>query len=146
MHAELDHYWNALRTYITSTYHISNPALVYLRDELLSAPGAIAQEPYVESTPRYAGTRRYEDLSVPSEVKEVLSWLGTQGVIFDPPYDHQARALELTVSPPYSDLVVTTGTGSGKTETFLLPILSRVAAEAGSGVSFETRAVSGMVL
>ena len=31
MHAELAHYWSALRTYITSTYHISNPALVDMR-------------------------------------------------------------------------------------------------------------------
>ena len=34
MYEELDRYTNALRTYITSTYHISNPALV----ELLGTP------------------------------------------------------------------------------------------------------------
>ena len=115
MHAELRHYWDALRTYITSTYHISNPALVDMRDELLRRAGAIAQEPYMESTARYTGTRRYRDLSIPLEVSDMLSWLGQRGVIFDPPYEHQAGALELTLSPPFNDLVVTTGTGSGKT-------------------------------
>ena len=146
MYEELQHYSDALRTYITSTYHISNPALVDLRDEMLSRGGAIAQTPYLESTARYAATRRYEDLALPSDVAGLLKWLGAQGVIFDPPYDHQASALELALDPPYRDLVVTTGTGSGKTETFLLPILGRMAAEAVGGQSFSTRAVRALLL
>ena len=146
MYKELQHYTDALRTYITSTYHISNPALVDLRDELLSRSGAIAQAPYLESTPRYAASRRYEDLSLPPDVAELLSWLGEREVVFDPPYDHQARALELALTPPFRDVVVTTGTGSGKTETFLLPILGRMAAEALSGQSFSTRAVRALLL
>lgn len=146
MYEELKHYTDALRTYITSTYHISNPALVDLRNELLSRRGAIAQTPYLESTARYAASRRYEDLSLPSDVADLLSWLGERGVLFDPPYDHQARALELALNPPFRDLVVTTGTGSGKTETFLLPILGRMAAEALSGQSFSKRAVRALVL
>ena len=146
MYEELQHYTDALRTYITSTYHISNPALVDLRDELLSRSGAIAQTPYLESTARYAASRRYADLSLPSDVAELLKWLGERGLVFDPPYDHQARALELALTPPFRDLVVTTGTGSGKTETFLLPILGRMAVEALSGQSFSTRAVRALLI
>ncbi len=146
MHVELQHYWDALRTYITSTYHISNPALVDMRDEFLRRAGAIAQEPYLESTARYAGARRYGDLSIPPDVSEVLCWLGERGVIFDPPYDHQADALEFSLNPPFKDLVVTTSTGSGKTETFLLPVLGRLAAEASVGHSFGTRAIRALLL
>ena len=146
MYKELQHYADALGAYITSTYHVSNPALVNLRDELLSRSGAIAQTPYLESTARYAAFRRYEDLSIPSDVAELLKWLGERGVVFDPPYDHQARALELALTPPFRDLVVTTGTGSGKTETFLLPILGRMAVEALSAQSFSTRAVRALLL
>ena len=146
MYQELQHFTDALRTYITSSYHISDPALVDLREELLSRSGAIAQTPYLESTARYAASRRYKDLSLPSDVAELLSWLGEREVVFDPPYDHQARALELALTPPFCDLVVTTGTGSGKTETFLLPILGRMAAEALSGQSFSTRAVRALLL
>ena len=133
MYQELQRYADALRTYITATYHISNPCLVALRDDLLRRSGAIAQDPYLESTSRYEGSRHFRDLDVPADVADVLGWLGDRGVLFDPPYHHQARALELALSPPFRDLVVTTGTGSGKTETFLLPILGRLAAEAGSG-------------
>jgi ATP-dependent helicase YprA (DUF1998 family) len=146
MYEELRHYTDALRTYITSTYHISNPALVDLRDELLSRKGAIAQAPYLESTARYAASRRYADLSLPSDVTDLLRSLGERGIVFDPPYDHQASALELALNPPFRDLVVTTGTGSGKTETFLLPILGRIASEALGGQSFAKRAVRALLL
>lgn len=146
MYTELRHYADALRTYITSTYHVSHPALVDLRDDLLRRTGAIAQRPYLESTARYAGDRRYADLDIPQAVRDVLNWLGERGVVFDPPYEHQARALEQTLAPPFSDLVVTTGTGSGKTETFLLPILGRLAGEASEGRTFNARAVRALLL
>ena len=46
MYRELQHYRDALRTYINSTYHVSNPALVDMRNELLETcgidyPGAV---------------------------------------------------------------------------------------------------------
>ena len=85
-------------------------------------------------------------LSLPPNIAELLKWLGDRGVLFDPPYDHQARALELSLTPPFRDLVVTTGTGSGKTETFLLPILGRMATEACSGSTFSTRALRALLL
>lgn len=146
MYRELQHYTDALRTYITSTYHISHPALVELREDLLQRTRSIAQEPYMESTARYVGSRLFQDLELSPEVAEVLSWLGERGVLFDPPYEHQARALELTLNSPFKDLVVTTGTGSGKTETFLLPILGRLAAEASAGLTFQTRAVRALLI
>ena len=147
MYEELHQYAAALRTYITSTYHISNPALVELRDELLAREGAIAQRPYIESSARYAARRRFVSFAIPPSVKDLLSTLGERGVIFDPPYDHQASALELALAPEYRDIVVTTGTGSGKTEAFLLPILGRLAAEASVSPSkFATRAVRALLL
>lgn len=146
MYVELGQYVAALRTYITSTYHISHPALVDLRDDLLARQGAIAQIPYIESTARYAASRQYSTLSILQEVRELLTWLGERGVVFDPPYDHQADALELALAPSHRDLVVTTGTGSGKTETFLLPILGRLAAEAATRSSFSARAVRALLL
>ena len=146
MHQELRHYRDSLKTYITSTYHVSNPALVDMRAELLERDIAIAQEPYVESTARYKGTRRFRDLELPPGVSELMDELGEEGLVFDPPYDHQAQALQLALNHPYRDLVVTTGTGSGKTETFLLPILGRLAQEASAGGSFGTRAVRALLL
>ena len=143
---DLRHYRDALRTYITSTYHVSNPALVDLRAELLERHGAIAQEPYVESTARYMATSNFRELKLPPGVSEFLAKLGHQELIYDPPYDHQAQALELALAEPFHDLVVTTGTGSGKTEAFLLPILGRNADEAINCGSFGTRAMRALLL
>ena len=108
--------------------------------------GSIVQEPYIESTARYETAQAFRDLVLPPGVSELLSQLGDQGLLFDPPYNHQARALEFALSPPFRDLVITTGTGSGKTETFLLPILGRLAAEATTSESFSTRAVRALLL
>ena len=146
MQKELRQYRDSLRTYITSTYHLSNRALVDLRAELLDQVGAIAQEPYIESTARYRTTRSFRRVDLPPGLADFFSWLGQKELIFDPPYDHQAEALELALADPFFDLVVTTGTGSGKTETFLLPIMGRLAREAIAGETFETRAVRALLL
>ena len=122
MPQELRHYRDSLKTYITSTYHVSNPALVEVRAELLERDTAIAQEPYVESTVRYKGAQRFRAPLLPPGVSELMDKLGEEGLVFDPPYDRQAQSLELALAHPYRDLVVTTGTGSGKMEAFLLPI------------------------
>ena len=146
MQEELRHLRDSLKTYITSTYHISNPALVDLRDELLDRQGAISQDPYIESTARYTAARKYRQLNLRTGISEFLTTLGHSGVIYDPPYDHQAQALELALGDPFHDLVVTTGTGSGKTETFLLPILGRNAEEADNCESFSRRALRSLLI
>ena len=52
-----------------------------------------------------------------------------KAVIFDPPYAHQAQAIHETLARQ-KNLMIMTGTGSGKTEFFLLPILGKLAIEA----------------
>ena len=146
MQREIRQYRDSLRTYITSTYHISNPALVDMRVELLERVGAVQQEPYIESTARYKASQSFDKLNLPPGVRDLLAELGQFELLFDPPYDHQAEALELALTRPFHDLVVTTGTGSGKTETFLLPILGRSAEEAIAGNTFGTRAVRALLL
>ncbi len=151
MHRELDRYRDGLVAYIEATYHISHPTAVEIRRRLLTRPRQVAQEPYVEATPRYEPGRRYADLTaVPAPVRELLSWLATpEGgrLVFDPPYHHQAEALEQTLGPEHMDLLVTTGTGSGKTETFLLPLLGRLFEEAAARpASFRDRGLRALVL
>lgn len=150
MYQELETFRDSLRQYITSTYHISHPALAQLRHDLLDAPGAIAQAPYLESTPRYVFGERFADLGAPAPVRELLAWLGTPeggGRLFDPPYAHQAAAIEATFASPARDLVITSGTGSGKTESFLLPVLAAAAEEAARAPEqFSERAVRALLL
>jgi ATP-dependent helicase YprA (DUF1998 family) len=126
----------ALRDYIEATYHVSHPALVAQRRALLEEVGVIHQRPYLESTPRYKTGSALRDLGLDAAVLEMFSAVskeeGDLGVlIHDPPYQHQADATARSLVHGRS-LVVTTGTGSGKTECFLLPILGKLAREASS--------------
>ncbi|MCY4516194.1 MAG: DEAD/DEAH box helicase [Acidimicrobiaceae bacterium] len=147
----IDEIRRALQDYIEATYHISHPALVEQRKKLLDEPGAIFQAPFLESTPRYKTGKRYSDLSIPDAAKELLQVMATpssdrEPLIYDPPYSHQAAAIEATVSDR-KNLVLTTGTGSGKTESFLLPILSKLAIEAATKPeSFAKPAVRAVLL
>ena len=50
---------SSLRDYIEATYHISAPALIEQRKELLDRPGVIHQIPYIESTPRYQSGEKF---------------------------------------------------------------------------------------
>ena len=126
----------ALKDYIEATYHISHPSLVEQRKQLLEEPGAIYQAPFLESTPRYKAGRALADLHIHDAAKELLLAMAEPteyrgALIHDPPYRHQAAAIEATVSDGRS-LALTTGTGSGKTESFLLPILSKLAIESAT--------------
>jgi ATP-dependent helicase YprA (DUF1998 family) len=147
---EIEHMREALASYIEATYHLSDPKVVALRRKLLTDHG-VAQTPFIESTPSYAGHRKYADLSLPKGVSAFLTDLAekSEDLLFNPPYEHQAEALEHTTHSDAagSGIVVTTGTGSGKTESFLLPVLARLADEAlNRKAHFGTRAVRALLL
>lgn len=141
----------ALRDYIEATYHIGHPGLVAQRRARLEEEGVLFRAPYIESTPRYTAARRFADLEIPDAAKSLFALMaqpqderGT--LLYDPPYTHQAAALEAT-SRDGSSLVVTTGTGSGKTESFLLPILAKLAVEAaGDPHSFAHPALRAILM
>lgn len=123
-----------LTDYIEATYHIADPALVEQRRRLLAEVEGIFQEPYLESTPRYAFGPRYEEMKdVPAAAREAFIRMSDSSVgkplLFNPPYKHQAEAIETTLCGK-RNLMIMTGTGSGKTEAFLLPILGKLAIEA----------------
>lgn len=142
----------ALRDYIEATYHVSHPTLVAQRRELLEQPGVIHQRPYLESTLRYKTGEPFANLGLPAPVLEIFSAVSfpsgdLRQLIHDPPYQHQAASVRKSLVEGCS-LVVMTGTGSGKTECFLLPILGKLAREAREhGEVFRTTpAVRALVL
>ncbi len=128
----------ALRDYIEATYHISAKSLINRRKALLNTPGVIHQVPYLESTPRYETGMRFSEMAgLPAAALEAFSAVshaqgGLPKLIYDPPYKHQSEAVRGSLIDR-RNLVVMTGTGSGKTEAFLLPILGKLAREASSG-------------
>lgn len=123
-----------LTHYIEATYHISHPNIVQQRRELLGQIGGIFQVPYLESTPRYKSAKPYtQNHILPEAALEALQLLSDETIgkpiIYGSPYLHQLEALEETLNSG-RNLMIMTGTGSGKTESFLLPILGKLAIEA----------------
>jgi ATP-dependent helicase YprA (DUF1998 family) len=122
-----------LRRYLEAQYHIRNSALIEEREMLLKEPGGISQRPFIEVTPSYSVSGNFSGLKAPATVtgllQELVGWKPGVGVY--PPYRHQADALEhfFANGADGDDLVVATGTGSGKTETFLYAILGALALE-----------------
>ena len=117
--------------YLRAQYHIWDEALIHERDRLISEVGSTFQEPRLEATPQYASGRPYADLHVPAIARSILSRASEIDSTGIPKiaYTHQCAAVEKFVGEK-RDLVVATGTGSGKTESFLMPILACIAIEA----------------
>lgn len=126
-----DQLHQTLASYLESAYHIRNTSLISERRRLFEETGIIAQEPYVEATPSYQVGRPYDELPIPKKAREILSQLANLEPsvgIYRRPYQHQAEALVEFLGKG-KDIIVATGTGSGKTESFLMPILGTLVIE-----------------
>ncbi|MHC9242901.1 DEAD/DEAH box helicase [Pseudomonas aeruginosa] len=115
--------------YLSAQYHIWDEWLISERNRILEGIGNTYQEPRLEATPQYAQGPDYADLDIPGEAKAILKCAANapNTGIPERAYSHQSRAIEHFLHG--KDLIVATGTGSGKTESFLMPILSSLAIE-----------------
>ncbi|RKZ56070.1 MAG: DEAD/DEAH box helicase [Candidatus Parabeggiatoa sp. nov. 2] len=117
--------------YIKSAFPLRYRALAEERNLMLQRTGIISQPALVEPMPIYPSSGM--DLStaaaqLPPKYRDIAQ-LGQ--MLFEPGmelYKHQWESM-LQVLENNKDLVVTTGTGSGKTECFLLPLLAKLAHE-----------------
>ena len=129
----VEHLKESVASYLESQYRISHPLVFEERGTLLRRQGVIAQDPFIEATPAFATARYLRELEQirPDAFPQGLSELMEHGIPMDrfPLYTHQEEAL-LSSFGESPNLLVASGTGSGKTEAFVLPILARVLREA----------------
>jgi len=142
-------------TYTETAFRIRNPGVAKERRALLESPGTLCTELLLEPIPRYETDCKIESLVHDSPedprlpefsplerrafVDLALSGLLDSEETADGTlrsrvsafeiYKHQAQMLKRGVQEGNPG-VVTSGTGSGKTESFLLPIFARIAKEA----------------
>jgi ATP-dependent helicase YprA (DUF1998 family) len=124
-----------LRNYIKSDYLANSETLLLYADDLIgelcSKHTNIAREPYIETSASYkkiTGGIKNSSL-IEKGVKDSLLKLIQENLgIFNDPFEHQVFALERFMAG--RDLFVSTGTGSGKTECFLWPIIAKCFDEA----------------
>lgn len=125
-----------IKRYIRSAFKTDSPSFEKERAELLDRAGVLFQEPYIEPLPAYRTGRRVSELSeadLPGLSKaavDAFQAILEGGLLSDrfPLYEHQLSMLRQALSGRHS--VVVTGTGSGKTESFLLPVIANLVKEA----------------
>ena len=121
----------ALENYIKSQYFGKSPILLSAIQGKLDQEGVLYQKPYVESSPAYKSVPNGIQLSenLPDWLKEYFKELSDANLgVYPSPFCHQVSALEAAYEG--QDLFVATGTGSGKTECFMWPLMAKLACEA----------------
>jgi Lhr-like helicase len=127
--------------YYDTAYRLNSPEVMAERAAILRQRGVIFGQPFLELLPQYplAGDHDGAERNVRESIQragapEFLHELIEKVVLGDVPrpprlYAHQEEALKASFRDG-DNVVITSGTGSGKTEAFLLPIFARLAAEA----------------
>ncbi len=116
------------RDYLASTVHFADEGFQRQLTEILATPGTLAKGPYLEATPPYSQGVSVRSLVEGGELcRSMLRLGGGDRGKFDPDrnlYVHQVRAIRKALAG--RNYIVATGTGSGKTECFLLPIVNDI--------------------
>lgn len=129
---------DSLELYIRTAFRTRFPGFENERRDLLRAPEVLAQEPWIEPMPRYKSSgKTVADLDaadLPGFANADVARFKTlvqAGLVGNfPLYSHQLEMLRRGVAG--ENLVITSGTGSGKTESFLLPLFAYLLKDAAS--------------
>ncbi|MEZ6128732.1 MAG: DEAD/DEAH box helicase [Planctomycetaceae bacterium] len=134
--------------YINSAMPLRDPALQADRNRLLTAAGRLCQPPRIEFVPRYPERCNLQTACGELGLSADLSELAACGLfpVDRNLYEHQFACLK-AVAVEQQHMVVTTGTGSGKTECFLLPLFHALLDESRKWTGRNRqRAMRGLIL
>ena len=124
--------------YISTLFHISDKDYSAQFVAALQEEGAVSKGPYLAVSDSYKTGKSLEQMIEEGEASPLFRNLegdipdGEKEIQIDRGlYLHQERALRKTNQG--KNLIVTTGTGSGKTECFIIPIINHLLREAEKG-------------
>jgi len=104
------HVEQGIKDFLRSTFPVTTPFFSTIFERLLNEPGNVFKGPYL-------------DIQLPfQQGKGGIGYFPDLPMQF-PPYLHQERSFDRLSGPNPQATIVATGTGSGKTECFLYPIL-----------------------
>lgn len=136
-----------LENYIKSQFFGKSPLLLSAISSRLDEEGVLYQQPYIESSPAYVTVEHgLQAANIPAWMRSFFEKLADANLgVYTSPFKHQIDALETAVQG--KDLFVATGTGSGKTECFMWPILAKLTQEAKeSPTSWSQRGVRVLIM
>ncbi|MGC4960928.1 DEAD/DEAH box helicase [Gordonia sp. DT101] len=120
------------RRYLKTLLAPRVPELATAFDSAIDGSDLLTKGPLLEVTPPYAPGASLGDLIEDGTLHADFSLLDSDALPMTRPlYQHQETAIRKVVGG--RNLVVSTGTGSGKTESFLVPILNSLVEERAKG-------------
>lgn len=127
------------RSYLATEFRASDERLRRALDAALDEPGFLAQEPFFQAHRPFKDGAAWSALGLDAALAKTM-----QKRAGDPhTYLHQSDAIAHLLAPAATPLVVTTGTGSGKTECFLLPVIQNAIEDA---VRFKRNGVTALLV
>ncbi|CAB1252923.1 ATP-dependent RNA helicase SrmB [Clostridiaceae bacterium BL-3] len=136
-----------LANYIKAQYFAENDLLLEATKSMLNEEGVLFREPFIEATQNYkVEIEEFKNADLDENIKRYLDYLIKNKLgVFDTPFSHQVKALEAFYHD--KDMLVTTGTGSGKTECFLWPILTEMIRQAAADINnWEQEGIRALIL
>jgi len=119
--------------YLKTAYPFQDDNLRRQFWQALEQPDLLVKGPLLETTPEFTKGCSIKQLVEQDVLNNGFEYLCGKGLPFERPlYLHQDQAIR-KLCQGKRNLVVTTGTGSGKTETFLIPILNHLLQEEKNG-------------
>lgn len=118
--------------YYDTAYELRDETIMAERQRLLRGGTTLLQQPYIELIPDWKSADSTISATCQAAAVPDLAGLLAAGLMRDVPhlYHHQEQALLESLAGRH--VVITSGTGSGKTEAFLLPVLARLVIESRS--------------
>jgi ATP-dependent helicase YprA (DUF1998 family) len=120
------------RRYLSSLLAVRDPKIDAALREAIDGTDMLDKGPYLEATPPYAPGKSARELVSEGVLAPSFTDLAGDALPLDRPlYVHQEQAVRKVAAG--RNIVVATGTGSGKTESFLIPILDSLVREREQG-------------
>lgn len=136
----IDYIRDAYLRYYDSAFWMRDQAVMDERRKILLSDGVMAREPLLEAVPQYPSTDPIGEACAKAGLDPLVG-ANLAKVIFGASdvrlRKHQAQSLFTAIAGDaegHRNVVVTSGTGSGKTESFLLPLISSLMQERAGGL------------
>jgi hypothetical protein len=107
------------KDFLLTEFRAKDPKLKESLEREIEKPGFLAQEPFFQAHRPFKEGKKWQDLSIDKKLAKVMESKSKSQYC----YLHQSQSIDNLLSDTATPIVITTGTGSGKTECFLLPVI-----------------------
>lgn len=114
------------KSHIRTEFRARDKKLREALERELDVPGFLAQHPFFQAHRPFRAGKPWAELGLDAKLARVLEERSQAKTAFL----HQSDAISHLLSPDATPTVVTTGTGSGKTECFLAPVIQNAIEDA----------------